>query len=163
MMHICKRALFVAVLALVAAPVLAADEPDKSSAEQILKKLDELQKSLKESREDQLNDRLKLQKALEDLAQLRKDVDALRSQSTVARKAFSPSTTSGRIQLVNVYPQQMTVIVNDTAYRLQPGEVRTLESQPAGSFAYQVLGVQTAPQSRLLAANETYTISVVPR
>ena len=92
--------------------------------------------------------------------QLQKDVNSLKGTTRVS--AYAPSGT-GRIRLVNLFPMQMTVIVNDRSYRLAPGADQMLEGQPAGTFMYQVLGVQPELLVRTLPANETYTITVYPR
>jgi hypothetical protein len=167
--------LLAAALAAAPAPAVAQAEPDKITAP-ILKKLDEVQKSLeaeiKKVNALALNTDLKVSQANQDIvqlkeqvAQLRKDLDALKAAST--RVSLSPSATptpnTGKIRLVNLYPEQMAVIVNQTAYRLAPGETRLIDAQPAGAFSYQVLGAQSSVQGRTLAANETFTITVYPR
>jgi DNA-binding transcriptional MerR regulator len=94
------------------------------------------------------------------VAQLQQDVAALRVPD---RKAYSPPVVSlGRIRLVNLYPTQMTIIVNERSYRLAPYSEQIIE-HAAGNFYYQVLGVQPDILVRTLAPNETYTITVYPR
>lgn len=161
-------------------------EPNKDDV--IVKQLAELKKSIeqlnetvKTLRSDNINADLKASKAevdagkahkdIEDLkkqlAQLRVDLDELRKTSTV-QKAFSlqpngkAATPMGRIRLMNTYPEPMTIIVNDKVYHLQPQEIRLTEPLPAGTFTYEVLGVQRQ-RSPQLAANETFTINVHPR
>jgi hypothetical protein len=100
-----------------------------------------------------------------ELAQLRQEVNSLRSGVSTSSSLYpsAPTAPTGRVQLVNTYPQQMTILLNNRAYRLLPGETRTVDAVPAGPFTYQVLGVQPEVQPRTLAANDTYTINVFPR
>jgi hypothetical protein len=170
MMRTWKLAGWPALLALMASPVLAQQpaEPDKTSVE-ILRKLDDLKTAVERLRtESGVLDAMakqtieEINKLKSDVALLRRDVDSLKAQPTT-RVAMSPSTpTTGKIRLVNTYPEQMTVLVNQAAYRLLPGEIRDVEI-PAGQFVYQVLSAQQTPQSRLLAANDTFMITVYPQ
>jgi hypothetical protein len=106
-------------------------------------------------------------RALKDeIEKLRKSVDALQARlsSTQTSAQYGPAALgNGRVQLVNEYPEQITIVVNDRSYRLLPGESRVTDAIPAGAFSYQILSVQAQPQNRTLAANETYTIRVYPR
>lgn len=171
--------------ALTAAPVptaLVAQEP-KSQAEPdattaILKRLDDVKKFLEEM-DKRLKGTLesltstdvnvaKLQMDTNDikrqLGQLRSDVDALRSRTSLYLPAPAPAAVppTGRVRLVNTFPDLMTIIVNERAYRLPPGDTRLTDPLPAGTFTYMVLGVQPE-QTRTLAANETFTITIHPR
>lgn len=96
------------------------------------------------------------------LDRLRLDLDGLRSQVGTTRIATAAPAVTGKIRLINTYPEEMPILLNQTVYRLQPGESWDV-SLPAGSFTYQVLKAQQSVQSRLLAANETFTITVHPR
>jgi hypothetical protein len=75
--------------------------------------------------------------------------------------APAPSST-GRVQLVNGYTEVMTILVNNQSYMVMPGETRIISPVPTGTFTYQVLGVQPQLQTRTLAANETFTITIQP-
>jgi hypothetical protein len=118
---------------------------------------------------------LKLLKAQTDITSLLNQLDGLRKDmdglgSRVAGTQISaypprepPPTATGRLRLVNTYFQPMTIVVNRAAYTVAPGESRMTEPIPAGVFSYEVLGVQPGPQSRVLAANETFTVTVHPQ
>jgi hypothetical protein len=112
-----------------------------------------------------------------EIAQLRQELESLRAKELLAlrqeidslRKRFyepgQPPTAQpplGRVQLINAYPDTMTVILNGRAYQLLPNETRMV-SVPAGPFTYQVLRVHTDLQPRSLAANQTFTITVHPQ
>jgi hypothetical protein len=64
--------------------------------------------------------------------------------------------------LVNRSWEPVTVAVNGRTYQLAPGESRPAEPVQAGTFTYQVLGLQPHPQQRTLAARETFTVTVNP-
>jgi len=97
------------------------------------------------------------------IAQLRQEFDGLRTRMQPTISGYGPATNgTGRIRLVNTFPDQMTVVVNDRAYRLAPGQTQLTDPLPAGNFRYMVLGVQPEMQNRLLAANETFTITIHP-
>lgn len=156
---------------------LAQAEKDSTAKQlaELKQSIDELRTLIKTLSSDGLNANLKAEKAQSDieemkkqLAQLRLDVEDLRKRlatpSQVSAK-YGPNGTApatGRVRLVNTYLEPMTIIVNGKAYPVSPGEVRLTEALPAGSFSYEVLGVQ-ALRNRSLAANETFTINVHPR
>lgn len=160
--------------------------------EQVSKKLDDIEKRLKEAIQGsdtnanlkfariqtdlddirkQLGQIARLQADSDDIkrqiAQLRQDLDGLRNRSASPQVSASlyPTTpaNTARVRLVNTYLDPMTILVNDRAYRLAPGETRLTDPLPAGSFTYQVLGVQTGQQTRTLSPNETFTITVHPQ
>jgi hypothetical protein len=101
---------------------------------------------------------------------LSKEMAGLRSDLESLRKRFYPEpgpaplaqAPTGRVQLINAYPDPMTVILNGRAYELLPNETRNV-TVPAGNFTYQVMRVHPDLQPRTLAANQTYTITVHPR
>jgi hypothetical protein len=103
------------------------------------------------------------------VAQLKTEIDTLRDRlgSATRVSGFAPSDTApaagtGRVEMINTYPGDITVTVNDRAYRLRPGEQTLSEPIPAGSFTYEVLGI-TPRNSRLVAANRVFTIHVHPQ
>lgn len=181
-------ALVVPVLFVV--PVEAAPEAGPQDTANLIKQLQLQIQKLQDSVDDvkkQLNDvpseasvDAQIRKALaapaadiyalrQHVEQLQRDLANLRGPRTIARSSAYPSNGtalvagSGRIRLVNLYPTQMTVVINERSYRLEPGADRIIDKQPAGTFLYQVLGVQPDLLARNLAANETYTITVFPR
>jgi hypothetical protein len=79
------------------------------------------------------------------------------------RTSYSPPVNVGRIQLVNMYGEEMLFVINGKGYRVAPFATATLEGQPAGAFTYEVIsgtyGLR-ARNSPLLEAGKTYTITV---
>ena len=128
------------------------------------------QKEMADRKDAAVNMNLKIEKAQADvddlkkqLAQMQKDMDGLKTRSTIA--AYPPNQTAastGHIRLVNAYLEPVTVVVNERAYPLTTGETRMVDSVPSGSFSYEVLGIQSR-QLRTLASNETFTVTVHTR
>jgi hypothetical protein len=90
---------------------------------------------------------------------LRHDVDTLKRQSQTTTVLRPVATDTGRLVLVNQYPTEVTVMVNQGVYRLQPNERRHVPL-PAGPFTYWVPLSQSLVQNRTLQPNETLTITV---
>jgi outer membrane murein-binding lipoprotein Lpp len=148
------------------------------------KRFDELESSLKNKIENlDTSNSLKLAQARMDLEELRKqvqqmrqDLDATRSREIAAlrrdlddmtkgRQSLYPApapTPTGRLQLRNTFPEMVLILVNNKPYHIFPGQNVLTDPIPAGTFNYEVVGIQ--PQvARTLTANETYTIHVYPR
>jgi hypothetical protein len=136
---------------------------------------EDTEKRLKKIEDDGVAAGLRVEKTqadIEDLkkqvVQLRQDLDALRNRAPSNRESgYTPPANAapaatGRVRLVNTFMDPMTIIVNAVRYQVAPGETRLTEPVPAGTFNYEVLGVQPR-LDRNLAANETFTITVYPR
>jgi len=131
--------------------------------------LENVEKDLKDfQRETQLatsSSDTKIQGLTSDLANLKIEVENLRARMTTPTRisGFGPrdtaATATGRVELVNVYPQEVSVVVNNRAYRLLPNEIRLTDPVPAGAFTYEVLGV-TEKRTRELAADRVYPIYI---
>jgi len=104
----------------------------------------------------------------EEVARLKTDIEALRKNSnTVNRQSgYAPSTTTapatGRVELYNAWPGEVSVVVNSRTYRLLPGERRLTDPLPTGTFTYEVLGVTEPNRVRTLTANQVYWIHIHP-
>jgi hypothetical protein len=160
-----------------------ADRP--ATAQQV----EDLSRTLKTSA-DRLNDRLnamdeKLEQELRSLrargmttdlnvATAQKEINDLKDQIARLRQeldgrgrmAFYPPAPSasgpGRVLMTNSYFQPVAVVINGLRYDLMPGEQRYSSPISAGTFTYEVLGIQ-GPTPRSLAAGETFAINVYPR
>jgi outer membrane murein-binding lipoprotein Lpp len=98
------------------------------------------------------------------IRQIEDDVKALRQMGNPAvTSKFGPGTDIGnrlgRVRLTNEYLEEMSVVVNGVAYRLVPGQTRTV-SVPAGTFTYQVLQLQPNVQTRTIAPDEEKPIRI---
>jgi prefoldin subunit 5 len=106
-------------------------------------------------------------RATGEVADLRREIDRLNRELAECRSTppdrasyytAVPVPATGRVELANTYPQGMRIVVNGREYDLAPNETRVITGVPAGTFTYQVLGVQPTAQARQLAANSTFTI-----
>lgn len=97
------------------------------------------------------------------IADLQRDVAALRGVAPPRVSAYAAPSTTGRVHIVNTYPLPRTVIVNGRSYRLSPGGEQFVDNLPVGPFSFEVLEYHLEPQVRNLAAGQTYTITVFPR
>ncbi|HZU34408.1 MAG TPA: hypothetical protein VFA18_00790 [Gemmataceae bacterium] len=100
------------------------------------------------------------------LADMRREMAALRQRpgTVTSTSAYGPNGTApvtGRVMLINDYPTEQAVMVNGVSYHLAPGQNRTV-TIPAGTFTYEVLGIQQAPRQRSVVANGTFTVTLFP-
>jgi hypothetical protein len=88
----------------------------------------------------------------------------LKLQPSTSRTSMSPSVTAptGRVVLVNLYPEELLFRINDKNIRVAPGANFPLEGIPAGSLSYEVIsgiwGLR-ARNTTTLASNETFTLT----
>jgi len=79
-----------------------------------------------------------------------------------SRIALAPPNT-GRIMLVNLYPEELLFVINGRTYRVPANRTMPLESHPAGTFTYEVIAPRfygrVAQKTSTLDPNETYTIT----
>jgi len=100
----------------------------------------------------------------EDIEGLKREIAALKNPPTTPRvSAYAAPAATGRVQIVNTYPLPRTVIVNGRSYRVPPGGEQFVDNLPAGPFNFEVMEYHLEPQQRVLAAGQTYTITVYPR
>jgi hypothetical protein len=82
--------------------------------------------------------------------------------STRIAAAPPASSNLGTIRLRNHFPGPVSIVVNSRSYQLIPGETVVLDPQSAGTFTFEVLGIEPG-QTRSLAPGETVTITVFPK
>jgi hypothetical protein len=96
------------------------------------------------------------------LSKLKTDMEMLAKNGTQTRTSMSPSST-GRIQIVNNYPEKLLFEINGRPYPVLPDRTEIIEGVPAGNFSYRVFSPQYGwiadTTSRMLDANRTFTIS----
>lgn len=100
----------------------------------------------------------------EEIETLKREIATLKNPATTPRvSAYAAPATTGRVHIVNSYPLPRTVIVNGRSYRLPPGGEQFVENVPVGPFSFEVMEYHLEPQQRMLAAGQTYNITVYPR
>ena len=92
------------------------------------------------------------------LGQIERDIAKMKNSNRVS--LFPPNT--GRVMLVNLYPEELLFVVNGRNYRVPPNRTMPLENHPAGVLTYEVIaqrfGLITTKTSTL-DPNETFTIT----
>jgi hypothetical protein len=141
----------------------------KKSMADAVKSLGKIEKDLKDLHGESLvatQDALsRIQRLSDDFEKLKIEVENLRSRPASPSRisGFGPSdtaaSTNGRVELVNAFPQEVSVVVNNRVYRLLPNEIRLTDPLPAGSFTYEVLGV-TERRARTLQADKVFPIYI---
>ncbi len=77
------------------------------------------------------------------------------SQSLKPTRKVDP--TKGEISLRNDWISEVTILVNNTAYRLAPGDTRVVLIEP-GTFTYQVIPGDNQVRERTVGAGGSYEI-----
>jgi hypothetical protein len=97
------------------------------------------------------------------LDQIEVSLKAIREQLAATRVAAFPPA-EGRIELTNDYPQAMEFVINGKSYTVRPGETREVKL-PAGKFSFQIPaipGYQT-PQTRTLGTEKPHVLRIYPQ
>jgi hypothetical protein len=103
-------------------------------------------------------DRAGLEEVKTRLAQIERTLESMR---TSKRVALSPPAT-GRIVLVNQYPEDVLFMVNGRPYRLVPNSSARLEGVAAGAFTYELISDRfglRAQKTLTLSPNETIQLT----
>jgi len=78
----------------------------------------------------------------------------------------APAPATGKLRLVNSFPSNATVFLNDVAYRLEPGRIAEV-TMPAGPYNFWVavdgFAMVQPPTSGMLAAGASRTIEIYNR
>lgn len=166
-------------LAAVIGLAVAASSSMAQTPEDLKKAIDKLEKAAKDLQDTK--DALKLDKVREDIStinsrfemldkdilEIKKDIRDIKrklndTSSTSLRLDTDAATRSvGRVRFVNDFSEEMSVVINDRAYRLLPGQEKLVTIAP-GDFTYQVLNLQRFAQVRRISADETKTIRIYP-
>jgi hypothetical protein len=145
-------------LALLAAPARAGEVP--GSATDTQRRLEQLEKDMALTRKI-LESLTELQDVKKRLAELERRVDEMGQRPQERTSRFAPNNT-GTIRLQNRLSVPATIIVGGIPQRLQPGEQRDLQNQPAGPFEFEALvdgfGSLQPRATRILQAGQIYTI-----
>jgi hypothetical protein len=121
-----------------------------------------------------------LKKLRDQVAQLQKDVELLRTRSSTSnyQPTIAPNTantgiasSTGRVRLINNWPERITVFLNNRSYSLEPDQQLMADGMPAGEFTYEIMSARSdglilpikQKQTRTLAGSETYVIHVHPQ
>jgi cell division protein FtsL len=141
-------------------------------------KLDALTKSLQDLKDGMKTDsvREKVTKIDSHIDQLDQDIQAIKKDLRDLKRRVGDGTTTAqrpeydssslrsqaRVRLINNYPYEVSIVLNDLSYRLAAGEEK-LVRVPAGSYSMELLNYPGERRSGELAAGETKTFTIFPR
>ncbi len=156
--------------ALLATPVNAEPNNDINRTveklDSAIRKLQNVERSLTDYKLSNATAVRQLQEDVEALKsrvrQLEEEVRILRGSAppTISkRESYDTAARMGRVRLSNEYLEEMSVVVNGVAYRLLPGQTRTIQVPP-GLFTYQVLQLQRTIQERMIEPGEEKPIRI---
>ena len=109
----------------------------------------------------------------EEVGKLRSDIDLLRARmqtqiNSNRASLYNPNDASttdsatARVEMINTYATDVAFLINRRTYYVAPGEKRTSDPIPAGTFTYEVVGIQP-PTTRTVAPNRIFTVQVYTR
>jgi hypothetical protein len=90
-------------------------------------------------------------------------VEEMLARMADGRIANSPPANSGRIEMVNRYPEEILFLINQKSYRVAPNTTMMLDNQPAGAFTYEVISGTYGSRGTnqpTLEPGRTFTITV---
>ena len=150
-------------------PVKDTRTPDEKIADlqKEVKRLAELLEGKRDS------DGFKVEKTalLDRIRELENKASALQTQlddmkkSTTALKpgavpgSVVPAALRGTVRVVNEYPVEVSIVVNNTSYRVAPSKTLDVEV-PAGDFSYQLLQNGAAPTRSTIKDKEVVTLRI---
>jgi hypothetical protein len=100
---------------------------------------------------------------VDDLKERLEKIETTLRKLADGRISLSSPTGAGKIQLANLYPEEILFVINNKPYRVPPNTTMDLPNHPAGSFTYEVISGTYGLRARntpLLEAGKTYTITV---
>jgi hypothetical protein len=99
----------------------------------------------------------------DDLAARLLKLEELVARVADGRIAKSPPANTGRVEMVNRYPEEMLFVINQKSYRVAPYSAMTLDNQPPGTITYEVISGTYGSRGTnqpFLEAGKTLTITV---
>lgn len=95
---------------------------------------------------------------------LETEITTLKSDLKNAQTALKPAVVpevkpKGVVKVVNEYPVEISMVINDTSYRIAPTKTREIEV-PAGEFTYQLLQSGAAATRSSIKDKETVTLRI---
>ena len=104
-----------------------------------------------------------------EVASLKSQIEAMRGTTAlrpgdrmgtaVPSGPITPGAGRGVVRIVNDYPVEVSIIVNDASFRVPAGKTRDVEV-PAGEFTYQLLTAGAAPTKSPIKEKEVVTLRI---
>jgi hypothetical protein len=95
-------------------------------------------------------------------ARMQTQINANRSSLYNPNDASTTDSSTARVEMINTYATEVAFLINRRTYYVAPGETRTSDAIPAGTFTYEVVGIQP-PTTRTVGPNKIFTVRVYTR
>lgn len=90
---------------------------------------------------------------------IQKELSVLKTQ-TALKPAVTPEIPAkGIVKIINEYPVEISIVVNDKSYRIAPSRVLDIEV-PSGYFTYQLLTAGATETKSLIQKDETVKLRI---
>lgn len=95
------------------------------------------------------------------IATLQTELNSLKSQTSSLKPSVGTPETkpTGTVKIINEYPVEISIVVNDKSYRVAPSKVLDVEV-PAGDFTYQLLTAGAQATKSVIQKGETVRLRI---
>lgn len=93
------------------------------------------------------------------IASMQKEIDSLKTQTVLRPAAVPEVKPKGVVRIVNEYPVEISMVVNEKSYHIKPGAKLDVDV-PAGDFTYQLLQSGAAATKSVIKDKETVTLRI---
>src|SRR5262249_46192965 len=100
--------------------------------------------------------------AVEEIKRIKTRVEAVEAQVNAMKTSTSlrpPTDGRGTVRVVNEYPVEVSIVINEKSYRVAPGATLSVEI-PAGEFTYQLLQTGATATKSTIKDKEVVTLRV---
>ena len=63
------------------------------------------------------------------------------------------------MKVQNDYPVEISIVINDVAYRVGPGKSKVVDV-PSGSYKYEILAAGSEPITKVISEGEMVTLHI---
>jgi len=93
------------------------------------------------------------------IASMQNEINSLKSQTVLRPAAVPEVKPKGVVRIVNEYPVEISMVVNERSYKVAPGTKLDVDI-PAGDFSYHLLQAAAPPTKSVIKDKETVTLRI---
>ena len=93
------------------------------------------------------------------IVRLQEELKTLKSQTSLRPTVGPEARATGTVKIINEYPVEVSIVVNDKSYRVGANKVLDVEI-PAGEFTYQLLQSGAAATRSVIREKETVRLRI---
>jgi hypothetical protein len=94
------------------------------------------------------------------ITKLEDEIKTLKTQTSLKPSVATPQAkTTGTVKIINEYPVEISIVVNDKSYRVAPNKVVDIEV-PSGEFSYQLLTAGAPATRSVIQKGETVRLRI---